>query len=89
MVGFGTVAEKPIRSQAVFFLEGRRPGGEKRRWRGGVVESSSCLPASSSCHRARAWGSPALLSAKTGVFLTSKKEKKKKKPGMSCPGKRA
>lgn len=77
MVGVGTVAEKPIRSQAVFFLEGRRPGRGKKGTEEGVVQTSSCLPASSSCCRARAWRSPALLSAKAGVFLTSKKKKKK------------
>lgn len=96
VVGVGTVAERTIRSLAVFFLEGRRPGRRRKAQELGVVVSSSCLPAFSSCQRARAWGSPALPSAKAGVYFTplpaptkKKKTQKNQNCGMSCPGKRA
>lgn len=92
VVSVGTVAERTIRSLAVFFLEGRRPGRRRKAQELGVVVSSSCLPAFSSCQRARAWGSPALPSAKAGVYFTllpAPTKTKQNKTGMSCPGKRA
>lgn len=96
VVGVGTVAERTTRSLAVFFLEGRRPGRRRKAQELGVVVSSSCFPAFSSCQRARTWGSPALPSAIAGVYSTppqaptkKKNKKKQKPPGMSCPGKRA
>lgn len=54
--------------------EGKKGAGE------GVVESSSCL----FLPPCQDLGSPALLSAKAGVFLTSNKQTNKK-TGMSCP----
>lgn len=74
MVDAGTVAARVIRSLTAFFLKGRGAGKKGGGGGGvrGVASGSYLLPVSFPCQRARARGSPALSSAKAGVFFRSK-----------------